>query len=243
MYRARAAVAILLAAAFACIFWPSHQHKPVAALTAAYTAAPQLGKAIPARQAPAVTTAAQQRQYTIRPGDTLTSVAVRHCPRPADWTGLYAANRHHLGGNPDIVRAGVTINLDCYDAPGIAQLAVRDQPRDTWTAPAAITPQAPRAPPVTATAYVSSGTYSYAGLEQLWISADGPSWAAPQAAQIAECESGGRTDAYNPSGATGLWQILGAVVPGNLYNAFTNTLNAVSKFLASGSTFAQWVCK
>jgi hypothetical protein len=89
----------------------------------------------------------------------------------------------------------------------------------------------------------SSGTYSYAGLEALWVSAGGPSWAASHAAEIAECESGGRTNAFNPSGATGLWQILGSVVPGNLYNAFTNALNAVAKFKASGDTFAQWVCQ
>jgi hypothetical protein len=91
--------------------------------------------------------------------------------------------------------------------------------------------------------YSSAGTYSYAGLESLWISAGGPSWAASHAAEIAECESGGRTNAYNPSGATGLWQILGSVVAGNLDNAYTNALNAVSKFRASGDTFAQWVCR
>lgn len=95
---------------------------------------------------------------------------------------------------------------------------------------------------VSGSSYASSGTYSYAGLEALWISAGGPAWAAAHAASIAECESGGRTSAYNPSGATGLWQILGSVVGGNLYNAYTNALNAVAKFKASGDTFAQWVC-
>lgn len=89
----------------------------------------------------------------------------------------------------------------------------------------------------------SSGTYSFAGLEALWVSAGGPAWAEAQAARVAECESGGRVNAFNPSGATGLWQILGAVVGGNLDNAYTNALNAVSKFKASGETWAQWVCK
>ena len=95
---------------------------------------------------------------------------------------------------------------------------------------------------VSGSSYASSGTYSYSGLEALWISAGGPAWAAAHAASIAECESGGRTSAYNPSGATGLWQILGSVVSGNLYNAYTNALNAVAKFKASGDTFSQWVC-
>ncbi len=91
--------------------------------------------------------------------------------------------------------------------------------------------------------YSGSGVYSYSGLENLWVSAGGPAWAEAHAASIAECESGGRVTAYNPSGATGLWQILGAVVAGNLYNPYVNALNAVSKFTASGDTFAQWVCQ
>jgi hypothetical protein len=80
-------------------------------------------------------------------------------------------------------------------------------------------------------------------MESLWESAGGPSWAAAHAATIAECESGGNPDAYNPSGATGIWQILGSVVGGNLDNPYDNALNAVAKFKASGDTFAQWVCQ
>jgi hypothetical protein len=59
---------------------------------------------------------------------------------------------------------------------------------------------------------------------------------------VAICESGGNPDAYNPSGATGLWQILGAVVAGDLTDPMVNAENAVSKFHASGDTWAQWVC-
>lgn len=88
-----------------------------------------------------------------------------------------------------------------------------------------------------------SGHYSYAGLEALWEAAGGPAWAASHAAEIAECESGGNTGAYNPSGATGLWQILGSVIGGDLRNPMVNAENAVAKFKASGDTFAQWVCR
>lgn len=111
-----------------------------------------------------------------------------------------------------------------------------DQPCGT-THPAA-THQAAARPSVS-----YSGHYSYAGLESLWEAAGGPAWAASHAAEIAECESGGDPQAHNPSGATGLWQILGAVVGGNLYNPMVNAENAVSKFRASGDTFAQWVCR
>lgn len=95
----------------------------------------------------------------------------------------------------------------------------------------------PVAPPAT-----SAGDFSFGALESLWASAGGPSWAASQAASIALCESGGNPQAYNPSGASGLWQILGQVVPGNIFDPMVNAENAVAKFRASGDTFAQWVC-
>jgi hypothetical protein len=90
---------------------------------------------------------------------------------------------------------------------------------------------------------VRGGTLSFAGLEALWESAGGPAWAEVAAATIAECESGGNQYAHNPSGASGYWQILGQVVGGNVYDPMVNAENAVSKFRASGDTFAQWVCQ
>lgn len=52
--------------------------------------------------------------------------------------------------------------------------------------------------------------YSYAQLEGLWIQAGGSAAKAPLMAAIALAESGGNPRAMNPSGASGLWQILGA---------------------------------
>jgi hypothetical protein len=40
--------------------------------------------------------------------------------------------------------------------------------------------------------------------------------------------------ARNPSGAAGLWQILGQLVPGNLFNPGVNALNAIAKYKAQG---------
>lgn len=193
--------------------------------------------------------------YTVRAGDSLSNVAAKHCGAGRDWTGIYAASRAHgwTARNANVLDAGQHLYLSCaYDAsqlrfapppaPAPVRAVVAVATASTghgYQAPAA---RAYRAP-VVYRAPVAAGTYSYAGLESLWVSAGGPSWAAPHAAEIAECESGGRTDAHNPSGASGLWQILGSVVPGDLYNAYTNALNAVSKFRASGDTFAQWVCQ
>lgn len=51
--------------------------------------------------------------------------------------------------------------------------------------------------------------YSFAGLENLWIKNGGnPAWAASMAAVAYAGESGGDPTARNPSGATGIWQIL-----------------------------------
>jgi hypothetical protein len=48
---------------------------------------------------------------------------------------------------------------------------------------------------------------TFSQLEQLWTSAGGSKVFAPLMAAVAEVESGGNTQALNPSGATGLWQI------------------------------------
>jgi lysozyme-like protein len=78
-------------------------------------------------------------------------------------------------------------------------------------------------------------------LENLWMSAGGPGGGtAHVAAAIALAESGGNPMARNPSGASGLWQILGQVVPGNIFNPFVNALNAVKKYRDAGG-FSPWV--
>ncbi len=56
-------------------------------------------------------------------------------------------------------------------------------------------------------------------------------------AAIAMAESGGNPAAYNPSGATGLWQILGAVDPRDqpfLFNPQVNAHEAVLKWRSQG---------
>jgi hypothetical protein len=79
--------------------------------------------------------------------------------------------------------------------------------------------------------------YTYAQLEGLWINAGGAKALAPTMAAIAMAESGGCSAAYNPSGATGLWQILGAVNSkdqSGLYDPAVNAREAVLKYQAQG---------
>ncbi len=194
---------------------------------AAYTGIPGHVESVKVRESVMTVT-----YLTVRRGDTLSGLAGKFCHNPADWTGLYLKNQRVIGGNPNAIVPGQKLVLVCYqghvNVPAQAATAA-DVTRHTGHVHVVISRHASH--------------YSFAGLEGLWESAGGPGWAAWAAATIAECESGGNVYAYNPSGATGLWQILGAVVPGNLYDPFVNALNAVSKFRASGDTFAQWVCR
>jgi len=81
--------------------------------------------------------------------------------------------------------------------------------------------------------------YGYAQLEGLWINAGGPARMAPLMAAIAEAESGGNPRARNPSGASGLWQILGNPFPGDPFNPETNARMAVAKWKSQG--LGAWV--
>lgn len=83
--------------------------------------------------------------------------------------------------------------------------------------------------------------YTYAQLEEIWIQGGGNKAMAPLMAAIAEVESGGNPDAENPSGATGLWQIMWplhqGIVPGaNSRQALHNPLvNAQAAVKLSGN--------
>jgi TP901 family phage tail tape measure protein len=80
----------------------------------------------------------------------------------------------------------------------------------------------------------AGGTYNRSMLERLWDSAGGTPSEAHLMAAIALAESAGNPNAHNPSGATGLWQILGSIIPGNLDNPMVNARNAVAKFRSQG---------
>lgn len=157
-------------------------------------------------------------------GDTLGAIATRTQRTVAQYAGW----NHLTDINTLMVGQVLKIPSADYVAPPLPQPVVL---------------VANYRPAPVSTPRVTGGAYSYAALESLWVQAGGPSWAASNAASIALCESGGRWWAHNPSGATGLWQILGQVVAGDLYDPMVNAENAVSKFKSSHDTFAQWVCQ
>jgi|SRR5215831_308591 len=76
--------------------------------------------------------------------------------------------------------------------------------------------------------------YTFAQLAQLWTRAGGPRDVAPVMAAIALAESRGDPGARNPSGASGLWQILGLPFPGDPFNPEVNARMAVAKYHTQG---------
>jgi hypothetical protein len=85
----------------------------------------------------------------------------------------------------------------------------------------------------------ASRVFSKSQLMDLWVAAGGSKSVANIAAAIAMAESGGNQFAHNRSGASGLWQILGQVVPGNIYDPMVNARNAVTKWRDAGG-FTPW---
>jgi hypothetical protein len=84
--------------------------------------------------------------------------------------------------------------------------------------------------------------YNYSQLEGLWINAGGSKALAPTMAAIAMAESNGCSSALNPSGASGLWQILGAVDPADQANLFDPAVNAKEATLKySSQGLGAWV--
>jgi hypothetical protein len=81
--------------------------------------------------------------------------------------------------------------------------------------------------------------YNFSQLEQLWINAGGSRSLAPLAAAIGIVESGGNPDAYNPSSASGLWQLISSnwhLIPGGEANRFNPSDNAIGAVRLSGNT-------
>jgi LysM repeat protein len=60
--------------------------------------------------------AARPATWTVRPGDTLSSISAGLAV-PGGWQALYAANRHVIGPDPDLIRPGIILILPVSDTP------------------------------------------------------------------------------------------------------------------------------
>lgn len=204
--------------------------------------------------------------YSVRPGDNLTSISARLYGRSDTWTVIYWAN-HKSVKYPNLIYTGQQLSIPALPARIPAAPAIMSPPvltssvthtssstgdSDSDSIAGDSAPQRlvspPKLPPAHGTGGSSgcsdpSGHLTQAQIGMLWVCAGGPAWAEGAAERVSYCESGWYTYAHNPSGADGLWQILGQVVGGYIYDAHINALNAVSKFTASGDRWSQWVCQ
>src|SRR5215467_13245802 len=139
-----------------------------------------------------VTAAAHQMpaHYTVKAGDTLSSIARHQYGSAAAWPALWWVNKHKVH-NPEMIRVGQRLTLSSW------------HPRKAWLNRAALAvipaaaPALPVAAPAAVTQPAATATVTYGGASGSY-----------QACVIA-AESGGNASAVNPvSGAGGLYQFL-----------------------------------
>ena len=136
------------------------------------------------------------RTYTVRPGDTLSSIAQRFYGKSADWPWLWHVNKSTVP-NPNNIYVGEKLKVP-YHAPANA---------------ASYAPKHARTTTLTSSATKLSGTLGCSGLEALWEAAGGSHAEAFIAAEIAMAESGGNQYALSPTNDYGYWQINGSHGP------------------------------
>jgi LysM repeat protein len=125
--------------------------------------------------------------YTVKPGDTLSTIANKAYGSKADWPALWWTNRHKVG-NPDAIVVGQRLRLSTWHS------------RKAWVVRAAMAASTPPAPPASAQtpsslpATSSAPAASYSG----GSSAGGVNWDA-----IAACESGGNWSTSTGNGFSG----------------------------------------
>ncbi len=152
------------------------------------------------------------RSYTVRPGDTLSSIAERYYHSPGDWQWIYNANRSKIS-NPNSIYIGEQLTIP-YGATSYT-------PRhaNTSSQPAVLTSSSGKL----------SGTLGCADLEALWEAAGGGSGEAFMAAEIAMAESGGNQYALSPTNDYGYWQINGSHGPAEAtFNPIGNARAAIA---------------
>jgi LysM repeat protein len=167
------------------------------------------------------------RTYTVRSGDTLSSIAERYYHNSGDWTWIYAANKSKIH-NPNSIYVSESLTIP-YSAPsGTSSYTPRHAKA---TVPATV---------LTSAASKLSGNLGCSGLEALWEAAGGSHAEAFMAAEIAMAESGGRQYALSPTNDYGYWQINGSHGAAEAtFNPIGNAKAAIA-ISSNGSNWRPW---
>ena len=223
-------------------------HVPKAAQAERTTAtAPVLGARLDAAILPAHSAG---RSYTVRPGDSLSGIAQRLYGNAGDWRWLYQANRSKIH-NPWFIYPGQVLSVP--HGPPSSRATHRtdgdgDGDGDRTDHHSPYKPRHSRGGSSggghgQGTGHRLSGTLNCRGLEALWRSAGGASWAAVTAASVAMAESGGHQYATGAAGERGYWQINPVNGALSTYNAYGNARAAVimSRDGTNWSPWTTWV--
>jgi LysM repeat protein len=166
------------------------------------------------------------RTYTVRAGDTLSSIAQRFYGSSAAWAWLYHVNSSVVK-NPDSIYVGEILKIPA----GPPAKATSYSPKHAKTSTTAT---------LTTSATKLSGTLSCSGLEALWEAAGGAHSEAFIAAEIAMAESGGRQYAVSPTNDYGYWQINGSHGPAMAtFNPIGNAKAAIA-ISDDGHNWSAW---
>jgi hypothetical protein len=198
-----------------------------------------------AHQFAARATRAAPVYVTVRPGNSLSAIArtVMHDQRA--WPRLWWANRSKVKDAAVILvgqhlRVPVSHKVPAWmSRRAMASITPVPAQPNSQSAPSSTGGSTGYSPPA------DGGVLSFSQIEQVWVGAGGPAADEATAATIAGCESGGDPSNYYGKSAgvpyqgdsvqaSGLWQILGQVVPGNIFDPHVNGLNAVAKWRSSG---------
>jgi LysM repeat protein len=190
----------------------------------------------------ASTNTGKDTYYTVRSGDSLSTIAERYYHNPSDWQYLYHQNENKVA-NPNDIYPGEKILIPA-SAPAHATAYV---PKHARTRSATTTASTRRGSTIGGTTdggnvitqAAAQGMYSCSALEQLWDQAGGNASDSFMAAEIARAESGGNPNAISPTADYGLWQINASNGSLATLNPYQNARSAII-LSHNGSNWNPW---
>jgi LysM repeat protein len=215
----KAAPAVAIAGALVALPTSAHASVRTPVKATAVTEQAQQAQTTAVRHATSVTST-----YTVRSGDTLTSIAKHFYGTTSKWNWIFQANRSKIH-NPNSIFVGEKLTI-----PNHAPVATVYSAKHAKKPPTVLTAKAGKL----------SGNLSCSGLEALWEAAGGSKGEAFIAAEIAMAESGGRQFAHSPTNDFGYWQINGGHGPAMAtYDPLGNARAAIA-ISSNGSNWLPW---